>query len=100
MKIKGNNIMSKPYFKTLLKNENINLYEDTREKLPAGRKGRFYLWDKYCGMNLAMGAITKEDAFIEAMDYYRTQLIQYKTQYNELNNKVNSFVSQFIEDED
>lgn len=91
--------MNKPYFKILLENDDIQLYEDTREKLPAEREGRFYLYDEYHGVNLSIGATTEWDAFIETIDYYRCQLIKYKALYNVLNDKVDSFVSQFIDEE-
>lgn len=88
------------YFKTVFKNEDYIISEDTRDNLPADRKGRYWLYDKYQGMNLAMGASTEREALIKALDYYKKEYIKYKTEYNTLKDKVDSFVLHFVKDDD
>jgi hypothetical protein len=60
----------------------------------------YYLYDYVIGMNIGMRAKTEQDAYIEALLYYQRKLTEVKKDYKTLNNKVESFVSQFIEDED
>lgn len=55
----------------------------------------YYLYDNILGMNIAMRAKTEQDACIEALLYYQKRLMEVKTDYNDLNNKVKSFLSQF-----
>ena len=60
----------------------------------------FWLYDKTRGMNLAMSAKTKDDAFIEALSYYQKRLAEVESSYKTLNEKVNLFVHQFVVDDD
>lgn len=61
----------------------------------------FYLYDTVVGMNIGMRAKTEQDAYIEALMYYQRRLQEVKADYKDLNTKIESFVSQFIkEDED
>jgi hypothetical protein len=61
----------------------------------------YWLYDTVVGMNLAMRAKTEQDAYIEALLYYQKRLAKVKTDYNNLDDKVQTFVSQFLnEDED
>jgi hypothetical protein len=71
------------------------------ECYPCGEhKHGYWLYDKTRGMNLAMGAKTREDAYIEAIKYYQKRLVEVELNYKELNSKVNSFLVQFsTEDE-
>jgi len=57
----------------------------------------FWLYDTVIGMNISMRAKTEQDACIEALLYYQKALRNSKAQYNTLNEKVENFVSQFIE---
>ncbi len=57
----------------------------------------YWLYDSVVGMNLAMRAKTEQDAYIEALLYYQRKLVEVKTDYKNLNDKVQTFVSQFIE---
>lgn len=63
-------------------------------------KDGFWLYDTTRGMNLAMRAKTKDEAFIEALEYYQERLKKVESEYNLLKSKVDGFVSQFIEDEE
>jgi hypothetical protein len=61
----------------------------------------FWLYDETCygGMNLSMRAKTKEAALIEALLHYQKRHLELEKKYIELSTKVNSFVSQFVEEE-
>lgn len=61
---------------------------------PAG----FWLYDKTRGMNLAMGAPSRELALIQAITYYQKRLSQVEKEHKNLSEKVRVFVSQFFED--
>ena len=50
-------------------------------------------------MNIAMRAKTEQDACIEALLYYQRRLVEVKTEYKILNDKVESFLSKFAENE-
>lgn len=58
----------------------------------------YYLYDYVIGMNISMRAKTEQDAYIEALLCYQKTLKTSKEAYKSLNNKVESFLSQFIED--
>lgn len=58
----------------------------------------YWLYDNTRGMNLAMHAKTSEDAFLKALTYYQKRLADVESNYKSLQSKVDSFVSQFVED--
>ena len=60
----------------------------------------YYLYDTVVGMNIAMRAKTEQDAYIEALLYYQRTLQKAKANYKELNDKVESFLSQFNRDDE
>ena len=59
----------------------------------------YWLYDKTRGMNLSMRAKTSEDAFVEALTYYQKRLADVESNYKSLQSKVDSFVSQFVEED-
>lgn len=59
----------------------------------------FWLWDETRGMNLAMKARSERDAFVEALDYYQSRLLQVEEELKSLSEKVEKFVNQFKEEE-
>lgn len=59
----------------------------------------YWIYDKTRGMNLAMGIPNKDDAFIEVIHYYQRMLAETECSLADLQDKVDSFVSQFIEGE-
>lgn len=59
----------------------------------------FWLYDDTRGMNLSMRAKTKDDAFVEAITYYQNRMIEVERELASLKSKVNSFISQFSDDE-
>lgn len=60
----------------------------------------FYLYDDVVGMNISMRAKTEQDACIKALLYYQKRLIEVKADYKNLDDKVQSFLSQFNEEND
>lgn len=60
----------------------------------------YYLYDYVVEMNIGMRAKTEQDAYIEALLYYQKRLIEVKKDYKTLNDKVESFLSQFNREED
>jgi len=59
----------------------------------------FWLYDKTRGMNLAIGAKTREAALVKAITYYQKRLNSVEINYKSLCEKVDSFIGQFKEDE-
>ena len=59
----------------------------------------YFLYDFVIGMNISMRAKTEQDAYIEALLYYQKRLVAVKTDYKNMKDKVESFISQFAEDE-
>lgn len=60
----------------------------------------YYLWDNIAGFNIAVHAKDEQQAFIEGLEYYQRYHTKLQKEYKELNNKVNSFLCQFSEDND
>ena len=60
----------------------------------------FWLYDHTRGMNLAMRAKTRDDAFVEALTYYQERLKELESSYASLRGRVDVFVEQFVEDDD
>jgi hypothetical protein len=59
-----------------------------------------WLYDSVAGMNLAMRAKSDTEAFVEALTYYQGRLTQVQEEYRALRVKVDSFLDQFIEDDE
>lgn len=55
----------------------------------------FYLYDYVLGMNISMRAKTEQAAFIESLTYYQKSLKESQIKFNDINTKVENFVSQF-----
>lgn len=55
----------------------------------------YYLWDKIAGFNISIHAKSEQQAFIEGLEYYQRSHFNLKKEYRELDNKVQSFLSQF-----
>ncbi len=75
----------------VFKIDTLSLYECT---------DGYYLYDYVVGMNISMRAKTEQDAYIEAILYYQRRLVEVKTDYKTLNDKVETFLSQFDRDDD
>jgi len=82
-------IMSK-VIRKIFKIDTLSLHECT---------DGYFLYDYVIGMNISMRAKSEQDAYIEALLYYQKRLQEIKLNYKTLNDKVETFVSQFIESE-
>jgi len=60
----------------------------------------FWLYDETQGMNIAMRAKTEQAAFIEALMYYQERLKKIENEHESLQQKVDSFLALFAEEED
>ena len=60
----------------------------------------FWLYDATRGMNLAMRYKTPEDALVAALTYYQERLAHVEHRLNHLKGLVDSFVENFIEDDE
>jgi hypothetical protein len=59
----------------------------------------YYLWDNVRQMNISMYAKTEQQALIDGLLYYQKRCSEITKDYKELNNKVQSFLSQFDTEE-
>jgi len=75
----------------IFKNETFSLHECT---------DGFWLYDYIIGMNISMRAKTEQEAFIEALLYYQKKLVKVKKNYKILNDKVESFLFQFNQNDE
>lgn len=76
--------------KKVFKNDTLSLHECN---------DGYWLYDYVIGMNISMRAKTEQDAFIEALTYYQNKLKKSKEMYDNLYNKVESFICQFNSEE-
>jgi len=60
----------------------------------------YWLYDNVVGQNISMRAKTEQDACIEAILWYQKRLASCKLDYKILNDKVEIFVSQFVDRDD
>ena len=59
-----------------------------------------WLYDETRGMNLAMKAKTRDEAFTDALSYYQERLSKVEKEYRTLQSKVLTFVEKFVDTED
>jgi len=57
----------------------------------------FWLYDYVLNWSIAAHCKTEQEAYIEALLYYQKYLADTKKELAELRNKVDTFVSQFVE---
>lgn len=62
-------------------------------------KDGFWLWDNVVEMNLAMRAKTREAALLECIEYYQRRLPKVLRDLMSLQDKVDSFLVQFKEED-
>lgn len=91
--------MSRPCIEGSYKklSESLSICECHRD---AERPQGFWIYDKIAGMNLAMGNPDRDAAFVEVITYYQKRLQSTTQELATLQHKVDSFVSQFIEETD
>jgi hypothetical protein len=75
----------------VFKTDNFSLHECT---------DGYYLYDYVVEMNISMRAKTEQDAYIEALLWYQKDRQKRIKEYKTLNDKVESFLSQFDREED
>ncbi len=76
--------MAQKAIREVLKNDTLSLHECV---------DGYFLYDYVLGMNISMRAKTEQDAYIESLLYYQKRLQKVKLEYEELNNKVEDFLS-------
>lgn len=59
----------------------------------------WWLYDSTRGMNLAMRAKSRDEAFLTLAAYYQDRLARVETEHRALTAKVELFVSQFVQDD-
>lgn len=64
------------------------------------RVNNWWLYDKRAGLNIGMRAKTKDEAFVEAIEYWSERAIEAEQSLSELSSKVNAFLSQFNDEDD
>lgn len=91
--------MSRPAISTLKLNDHLSISECHPDS--ECRVNNWWLYDERSGMNIGMREETRDDAFIEAIEYWAKMAQRFEKSYTELKSQVDSFVGQFIErDED
>lgn len=78
-------------------NESLTICECHRD---SERPQGFWIYDKIAGMNLAMGNPDRDAAFVEVIEYYQKRLQSTTQALNCLQNRVDTFVAQFIDTND
>lgn len=86
--------MTRPAIKSIKLSDSLVLseYHPTSE-----RPGKYWLYDKTVGMNLAMGAKNEQAALLEVIRYHQECHNELKKAYFDLKNKVDIFVHQFVD---
>lgn len=72
--------------------KNLSICECERDG--EGPRG-YWLYDEIAGMNLAMREPDRDKAFVKVIEYWQKRCARAEQAYNNLNAKVDSFVSQF-----
>ena len=81
--------MGKPPDETTKLSDTLSLSE---YKDPKNGSFGFWLWDKTVGMNLAMGAKTREEAILEALAFHQRVRQNAIKQRNELQTAIDGFL--------
>lgn len=89
--------MSKPPDTYVKLSETLSLCE---YKSPKNGSFGFWLYDETRGMNLAMRAKSSTDALVEALTYYQKRFAKVNEAHARLQEKVDAFVAQFVDDDD
>jgi hypothetical protein len=93
--------MSRPSIQNIKLNEHLHLSECHPDS--ESRTNNWWLYDKRAygtGMNIAMRVKTREEAFVEAIEFWAKKALKAESSYNDLKSKVDLFVGHFIEPED
>lgn len=83
--------MGRPAIQSFKPTPDIAVYECHRD---GERQFQHWkLWDNRADYNIVMGAKTKEDAFVEAIEYWASRYVRLEREHRELQSKVDSFVN-------
>jgi hypothetical protein len=92
--------MSRP----AIHNEKLNQHLTLSECHPDSecRTINWWLYDDraYGGMNIGMRAKTRDEALVEAIEFWAGRAIKAEQAHAQLKSQVNNFVGQFVEPED
>lgn len=82
--------MGRPAIQSFSPTPNIDVYECH----PDGERPfqHWRLWDKRAEFNIVMSAKTKEEALVQAIEYWAEKYKKLKTEHNELQTKVYTFI--------
>ena len=64
------------------------------------RTNNWWLYDDRAGMNIGMREKTRDDAFVHAINYWAKRALKAELAHEQLQSKVDAFVSQFVEAEE
>ena len=93
--------MSRPAISSEELNEHLTLSECHPDS--ECRVNNWWLYDDRAfgtGCNIAMRAKTKEEAFVEAIEFWAERCLEIEQKHKDLKSKVDNFVNQFVESED
>jgi hypothetical protein len=90
--------MGRPAIQSFSPTPNLDVYECH----PDGERPfkHWQLWDDRAEYNIVMDAKTKEEALVEAIDYWAERFLKLQQENNELQAKVNSFVAAVCPEEE
>lgn len=77
------------FIKKIFKNDNFSLSECN---------DGFYLYDYIAKMNIVMRAKNEQEAYMQALLYYQKKLSILKSNHEDLQGKVQTFISQFVDE--
>lgn len=92
--------MSKPAINSIQLNDYLNLSECHPDS--ECRTNNWWLYDEraYGGMNIGMREKTRDEAFVEGIEFWAKRAMSAERKYAELKAKVDTFFDEFAEAED
>lgn len=88
--------MSRPPIQHTNLNNNLSLSECHPDS--ECRTNNWWLYDKRAGMNLAMRAKSRDDAFVQTIEYWANRSARYERDYCELKQRLDLFINQFAKE--
>lgn len=88
--------MSRPSISTIKLNEHLDLSECHPDS-ECQHSTNWWLYDKRAGMNIGMRTLTRDDALVEAIEYWAERAIRFEGELKDLQKKVHTFVGQVVE---
>jgi hypothetical protein len=90
--------MSRPAIHSTHLNENLTISECHPDS--ECRTNNWWLYDKRVGWNIGMREKTRDEAFVEAIEYWAKRAITAERKYSDIKTQVDNFVSHFVTSED